>query len=226
MSDGTGTTATETGAGGEQTQAASIDFGPVFEYIDQRVGNIGEDIAARFAPEVEQEAEVDSFMEEFGDIFENPADAEAEQLAAEQQRSDRSLQALQALAQRAQGSDDLLNQMAQRLDAIERRDEADAVMQRLPDLQNPEVAAQAVEAADQMAQRLGMPQLAGSAEFVALVYQASRAEALAQSGVPAGDEHVHLETAGGAGPVPQDEDIGKGIVTAMGGGSLWGRTAL
>lgn len=219
MSDDT-VAAPETGGAQQEQGTAAPDFGPLMEQFDSRFGDITARLDA-LAPAEEPAEDVDPWVQEYGHLFEEP---EQEQDLQQQAAGDaQALQALQALAQRTQGQDHAVQQVMQRLEQMELREQATQLMERYPELREQQHATQALEAAAQAAASLGRPELANSPGLVELVYRASRADALAQSGVPAGDEHVRLEGGGGAAPTPQDENVGQGIVAAMGGGSIWGR---
>jgi hypothetical protein len=222
--DGTDAGAAVETTGGEQGQSG-VDGG-LMEHINSQFETFGQQINERLealAPNPEPVAEPqDEWMERYGHLFEEPDGVETQ---PQQEAGDAlARQALQELAQRDAARDQAMQELAQRLDAQELNRDADQLVEQYPELRDPAVARQVVEETAQVAARLGAPQLASSPWLAGLVYRASKADALAQSGVPAGgDAHVHLEGAGGAGPAPQDENVGQGIVNAMGGGSLWGR---
>lgn len=207
--------------GGEQGQQQGANFDGLMDHINSQFEDFGTRLDALASPAEEPAEEPDLFMEKYGHLFEEPG---AETQQQEQAGDVLARQALQDLAARDQQREQQFQELMQRVGAQELNREADQLIEKYPELRDPTTAAAVVEQAAQTAQQLGMPQLASSAGFAELVYRASKADALAQSGVPAGgDEHVPLEGAGGAGSAPQDADVGQGILNAMGAGPLWGR---
>lgn len=96
------------------------------------------------------------------------------------------------------------------------RQKAEALEQRYPDLQNPDNAARVVQATQQMAQRMGRPELARDPELVELVYLAERARSNAAQETPAdGGQGVALEAAGAAHQA-EEEDAGDRMLRAWG----------
>lgn len=211
--------------GAQETASSGVDFTPLMEHLDGRLESFGQQLRDELAPAPEPQEPVDEWAEEFGHLFPDPA-AEVEPQA--QQQESQALAALQALAQRTQGQDQVMQQLAQEVSQMRLQSEVSQLVEQYPELNDPGVSQQVADETARFAAEIGMPQLAGSPRLAGLVYRASRADALAQSGVPAGgDAHVQLEVPGGAGQAPAaDENVGQRIVQSMGGGGLWGRDGL
>ena len=78
--------------------------------------------------------------------------------------------------------------------------EAEHLAAEFPEMAQPEVAQEVVSTAAQLAEQLGMPELANKPAFWRLAYMAGRAaDAQAEEGADA-PEAAHLEGGGGAGP--------------------------
>lgn len=93
--------------------------------------------------------------------------------------------------------------------------------QQFPEFRDRESADKVVAAADEMAAKLGQPELADSPEFLKMMILAQKGEAAAKSEIPAGaeDNEVQVETASGSNPGASELDPGDRIVKAGSSGA-------
>lgn len=102
--------------------------------------------------------------------------------------------------------------------------EAQMLVDEFPELGQPEVAEKVAGkggVAEQLAQQLGMPELAAQPKFWRIAYIASRAMDAMQEEGAEDPRAAHLEGGGGARPsAPEQVDLGEQIVSARRGASV------
>lgn len=211
------------GAGGEA--GGGSDFGPIFERFDQ-LGASVQDIGER----VGQFEHLMSSGEEFG-FAEEPDLASMLGLGGagdeygyepDAMQAEQAQRVLQLIGQRDQAMQQQLASIGQELADLRLARGAEDLEQRYPELQEPDAARAAVQAATQWAEGVGQPELALNPSVVELVYKASKADERAAAEVPAGGEgFVRLEGGGGAVPAPNQVDDATRIVQAGGGSTAW-----
>lgn len=211
--------AVESAAGGtEQGETqAGLDLSPLTERLEQGLGELRSEIASlRPVEAAEAETPTDPWAQEFAGLF-----GEEEITPEEQQLDARQLvQAIQAASQTQ--TQQALAPVMEQMQRLQGELDAQALIKEFPELEDSAVASKAVEAATELAQQMGVPQLGRSAALVRVAYLAAKAEGAAQSEVPAGGEHVGLESAaGGAGQAAQETDEAQRIVNAGGGSRKW-----
>jgi hypothetical protein len=194
----------DAGAGGGQESAAPDQFAPLMDRLEQGLGDITSRLEA-LTPAEQEAAQGDpaaAFEQEFADLF------GAEDEPAAQGLDPKALQAVidQMVEQR-------LAPVAQQTQDLRLEYEVKDLEARIPALQDPGVRQQAFDHASQLAERMG---IAPSVALVEVAYKASKFDAMAQSEVPAGGEHVGLEGGGGAAPNSPDADVAGRIVAAGG----------
>lgn len=151
--------------------------------VQQDTRGITDFAMQQFEPEADPDPEPDYGYEE--------DDAQAEQRAFEQ---------LQKLVQ-----EQVTQGVQQHIQPFIVRQQAEALEAKYPDLAKPEVAARVMQQAEQFAQQLGQPNLAGSPALIEKLYLAERAGNLAAQETPAdGGTGVHLESGGGQ---PQQQQM-------------------
>lgn len=113
-----------------------------------------------------------------------------------------------------------LQQTRGEISEIRMEREAEALVYEFPEMQDPEIQRQVVQAAAHYAQELGQPTLAQSPRFWGHVYKLAKAEQLRQEeGAAEAPRVAHLEGAGGAAPSGSQVDLGDLITGAAQGGS-------
>lgn len=217
MSEELETTTAPAGESGEATEAG-LDLSPLMERLDEVASDFGSRLD-RVEHQLAGEAEQEEPSNPWDELFQSEEDEEA---GLDQREL---LQALRQAAEQAtqQQVQQAVAPLLQRVEALTIEQAARDLEARYPDLRDPEVAKDVVGHAQEWAARMGMPDAARHPVMVEMAYLASRARQAAQSEVPAGDGNVRLEGGGGAPQqqAPSEEDIGRGIVSAFGGGSFW-----
>lgn len=115
-----------------------------------------------------------------------------------------------------------VNPLRQQLGLIQQTGEARDLVAEFPELGEEETARSVVTMAQQLAEGLGAPQLAGHPQMWRLAYLAGRAmEAAQQEGQEDGPQAAHLEGGGGAGPAGGSQpDLKQQILDASKGSSV------
>lgn len=101
--------------------------------------------------------------------------------------------------------------------------DAEALTARYPELAKPEIAQPVVDAARELAEKAGNPELATNTKVLELIYKAQMADKYAAGEKPAGaEEGFDLERAGGAGPAQGDEpNIAERIISSRKNDEFW-----
>lgn len=101
--------------------------------------------------------------------------------------------------------------------------DAEALTARYPELAKPEIAQPVVDAARELAEKAGNPELATNTKVLELIYKAQMADKYAAGEKPAGaEEGFDLERAGGAGPAKGDEpNIAERIIASRKNDEFW-----
>ena len=207
--------------GTEQQQDSGFDLGPVIDRVDQigeRLGSFEERFASRFEePEAEQqdtgfeEFDADGLLDDGGDM--DPQAAQQLLGKIVDQRTGKAVQ-------------EAVGPLMQQIQDMQIGLDADALAQRYPELSKQEVAEPVVQAARQLAEQMGQPELARSPQFIEVIYKAQMADKYAAGEVPVGDEQeFDLESAAGSGPQGVEANIAERIVKARGrssGSYDWG----
>jgi hypothetical protein len=118
-----------------------------------------------------------------------------------------------------------LNPLAERVSNMQLTQEAQQLTDEYPELQDPKVAGDVIQASRQYAEMLGQPELAGNPMLWRLVYMGIKAADVANSEGGESPSAAHLEGAGGAGPGGQQIDLAQQIVNG-GNDQALGRRAL
>lgn len=204
-----------TGGAAEQAAAAptpGVDFGPVFERMEQMGSRLESSFNERLAsmqPQVEPETEQDPYAG-LTDYYEDPYQAQQAQQALEQVLSARLDQATKPLLQQIEE----LKSQHQRLNNDLELGDLEA---KYPRLASDEALANSVfEEAQKIAQSLGNPALAQNARLIETAYLAHMGRARAAGETPAGGAHTGLEAAGGASPGQPEPDLAQSILRANG----------
>lgn len=112
--------------------------------------------------------------------------------------------------------------LAEQVKSIQVGLDAEALTARFPELAKPEIAQPVVDAARELAERAGNPELATNTKVLELIYKAQMADKYAAGEKPAGAEGFDLERAGGAGPAKGDEpNIAERIVASRKNDEFW-----
>jgi hypothetical protein len=202
MSDAgdTGTTDTQNGeteaAEGQPDHLQALtsrmdEFGQKLDGIDQ----IREALAQQYQDDDgdlydQDEAAFDPYAEEVDDALYDGVTPQEIKQAQEKLQS--------MIDQRAQ---QIVGPLQQQVENMRIRGEANDIARELPDLDDPDKAAQAIQHATQVAAQLGYEDLANEPRFIRLAHLARRAEVSMQQETPAGGQDgVRLEGAG-TGPV-------------------------
>lgn len=204
----------------EAAPESGVDFSPLLDRLDEVSSDFGsrlESLEGRL-PEPAAEPEPDPWAELVGSPEPEP---EPQEPAVDPR------QLVQVLQQGTQ--QEVARAVAPLMDTINQLQASHAAADleaRYPELKDPEVASAAVARAGELAQMMGMPDLARNPVLVEQAFLASKAMQAAQSEVPADGAGLTLEGGGGAPHQKQqlsDEEIGKQILNAGGssGGLSW-----
>jgi hypothetical protein len=212
------------GAAAEQQSAPQVDLSPVLERLEGLDGRLGrvEPALAALAPEEPGEQNP---LAELEALFAPDEPDPADQAALDGRALLQGLQAMQQQTSSAteQQVQEALAPVMQQLSSLQVRLDAEALTQKHPDLEKPEVFQPVVENARELATRLGQPELSTSAQFIELVYLSELAKKVAAGEVPAGQgREFALENGAGGAPAGDEPDIARGIVNSRGGNAFWG----
>jgi hypothetical protein len=195
------TTATE-------PQSTGPDLSPIFDRLDQLGGTIGQ-LAEQFQgfqPQQQQEPETNWWEslyadpnaqqepQQLVDQFGNPIQAQQ----AQQQLNPEALQ--NAINQAIQQG---LGPMTQQLQGLQQQQHLNTLLEKVPQLKDPEVAQRTQELVAQQIGHLSpevQQALVWDPGFIETVFKAAEAEKLAGAQEPAGGQAPQLEAAGGAHP--------------------------
>lgn len=203
-----------------QTTEAGLDLSPVLQRFDdlgsrtERMEQQLSEFLTAQQPEQESGEEFD-----FGSLFGDPEEPEVGQ---QPQVNADAMQ--QLIDQRAQTLlDERFGPLMERVQGIEVSLDAEALAARYPELGVRETAEPVIQAAQQLAEELGNPQLVNNMKFVEAIYKAQKADRLAADEKPAGaDNGFELERGGGAGPAAAEEpNIAQRVIAQQRDKSPW-----
>lgn len=191
-------------------------FAPIMERLDQLSGELSELREPAYDDAYYQD---DTQQDEYVD-----PQLDAEQVYDQEGQVDP--QAAQEYLQQLidQRANEAIRPALEQVENLRIEQDARGLEEQYPELRSYEGAQQALEAAQEAAERVGDPRLARQPGFIELAYLADRARTQAEQEVPAGQSDGLLEAAGGAAPqAPDESDIGQRIVNAGGDSSqFWG----
>lgn len=211
---------TEGAEAAPQTTEAGLDLSPVLQRFDdlgsrtERMEQQLSEFLTAQQPEQESGEEFD-----FGSLFGDPEEPEVGQ---QPQVNADAMQ--QLIDQRAQTLlDERFGPLMERVQGIEVSLDAEALAARYPELGVRETAEPVIQAAQQLAEELGSPQLVNNMKFVEAIYKAQKADRLAADEKPAGaDNGFELERGGGAGPAAAEEpNIAQRVIAQQRDKSPW-----
>jgi hypothetical protein len=201
----------DAGQGSEAPEAASpaIDLSPITARLDEVAGSLTQRMdafEARLAPEAGEgqgdELDADDLFFPEGEM--EPEQAQRYLQQAIDQRTQRAVQAA-------------IDPLIERIEGMQIDSDARTLVESYPELADPKVAQDVVDAARQKATAMGLDaKTAMRPGFIELVFQAQRAEQQAAGEVPVGDiQHRNLESAAGASPsAPEEPSIADRIRSA------------
>lgn len=205
-----------------ETTGAGLDLSPVLQRFDDlgsRTERMEQQLSEFMSGQQPEEESGEEF--DFTSLFGEPEEPEVGQ----QQYPQVNAEAMQQLIdQRAEAlMEQRFGPLMERVQGIEVSLDAEALAARYPELGNRETAEPVVQAAQQLAEELGNPQLVNNMKFVEAIYKAQKADRLAADEKPAGsDNGFELERGGGAGPAAADEpNIAQRVIAQQRAQSPW-----
>jgi hypothetical protein len=215
--------AAETGAAdaAEGTQAApsGFDLGPVLERFDGLESGLGGRISQieQMLTAEEPEGPDDNEFDLSSLLGEDAAGVDPQALEqAFGQYDSRAQQQLQTAIEQATAP------LTQQLRELQVGRDMEALAARYPDLDNVEIARPVVDAAKELAEALGNPDIAVNSKVLETIYKAQMADKYAAGEVPVGgQQQVELERAGGAGPAATEPNIADRLIAQRKGGEFW-----
>lgn len=196
---GSAGTAENAGGGGE---SQGFDLGPVLERLSAFDSRLDE-FSQRLPAQEQQQAEVVDPYAQVDEMYGEDPEAAAE-----------IRQVLEGIV--GQAIQQQMNPLAQQFRQLRTELDIGELEERYPEIrENAEIAEQITQKAQQLAARLGKPDLVYDSEILEMAYLASRTQrAAAQEGPAGGGNPAELESAAGSAPGEQEPDWAKEIVSA------------
>jgi hypothetical protein len=214
--------AAETGAAEAattETAPSGFDLGPVLERFDGLESGLGGRISQieQMLTAEDPEGPDDNEFDLSALLGEDAAGVDPQALEqAFGQYDSRAQQQLQTAIEQATAP------LTQQLRELQVGRDMEALAARYPDLDNVEIARPVVDAAKELAEALGNPDIAVNSKVLETIYKAQMADKYAAGEVPVGgQQQVELERAGGAGPAATEPNIADRLIAQRKGGEFW-----